>query len=163
MSSVRRNDRYSVMVGPLGADLEIAPEDSESGVAVVEHRLSPKTLGAPIHRHVREDEISYVLEGELTVQADGDVSTVHAGEFVVKGRDVWHTFWNAGDEPVRFLEIIAPGTFSGFFEEVTEHLAGGPPDEAAMARMDDIAETYGLELRWESIPELCERHGLAPM
>ncbi|WP_372910605.1 cupin domain-containing protein [Salinigranum sp.] len=163
MSSVRRDDRYRVRVGPLGADLEVGPDDSESGVAVVEHSLPPKTLGAPLHRHAREDEISYVLAGELTVQADGEISTVPAGEFVVKGRDVWHAFWNAGDDPVRFLEIIAPGDFSGFFAAVADHLSGGPPDEAAMARVDELAERYGLEFDWGSVPDLCERHGIAPM
>jgi quercetin dioxygenase-like cupin family protein len=163
MSSVRRSDdKYSVTVSNLGADLRIAPDDSESGVSVVEHTLPPKTLGAPIHRHAREDEISYILEGELTVQADGEVSTVPAGEFVVKGRDTWHTFWNAGDEPMRFLELIAPGEFSGFFAEVAPLLAGGPPDEATLAEIDDVAARYELEVQWESIPELCERHGLAP-
>jgi quercetin dioxygenase-like cupin family protein len=35
-------------------------------------------------------------------------SVVHAepGDLVHEPRDVWHTFWNAADRPVRFLEII---------------------------------------------------------
>jgi len=102
-------ERYDVMLGELGARLDISREENEANVAIVEHTLPPHTLAAPLHRHSREDEISHVLEGEMTVLADGELSTVPAGESVVKGRDVWHTFWNAGDEPLRFLEIIAPG------------------------------------------------------
>ena len=30
------------------------------------------------------------------------------GDLVFKPRAQWHTFWNAGDEPARILEIIAP-------------------------------------------------------
>jgi quercetin dioxygenase-like cupin family protein len=160
-STARDRDTYSVTVSSLGATLEVAPSENDSGVAVVEHTLPPRTLGAPIHRHSREDEISYVLEGDLTVQADGEVTTVPAGEFVVKGRDVWHTFWNAGDEPTRFLEIIAPGEFAEFFAEIAPYLDGSVPDAATIEAMTEVANRYGLEMQWESVPELCERHGLA--
>jgi uncharacterized cupin superfamily protein len=62
----------------------------------------------PLHRPSREDEPSYVLEVEMTVLADDELTTVLAGESVVKDRNIWYTFWNAGDDPLRFLEIIAP-------------------------------------------------------
>ena len=42
-------------------------------MAVVEHTLAPGTLGAPLHRHANEDEISYVLEGELTAKQGEEV------------------------------------------------------------------------------------------
>jgi len=35
----------------------------------------------------------------------------------VNSRDQWHAFRNAGDEPLRFLEIVAPGTFAGYFRK----------------------------------------------
>jgi quercetin dioxygenase-like cupin family protein len=160
-SSNQISDKYSVTLGNLGADLKIAPDDSDSGIAVVEHTLAPRSLGAPMHRHSHEDEISYVLDGELTVQQGEEVSTVGAEEFVVKGRDVWHTFWNAGSEPVRFLEIIAPGEFADYFEEMADVWDGGMPDEETMRRIGEIGEKYGNESKPESIPELCQRHGLA--
>jgi quercetin dioxygenase-like cupin family protein len=30
------------------------------------------------------------------------------GDLVFKPRHVWHSFWNATDEPARLLEIISP-------------------------------------------------------
>jgi uncharacterized cupin superfamily protein len=162
MSSKEQNDdKYSVTLGNLGADLKIAPDDSDSGIAVVEHTLAPGSLGAPMHRHSREDEISYVLEGEMSVQQGEEVSAVGAGEFVVKGRNVWHTFWNSGSEPVKFLEIIAPGDFATYFPEMAAVWEGGMPDEETMSQIDAIADKYGVEAKPESIPELCQRHGLA--
>jgi quercetin dioxygenase-like cupin family protein len=155
-----RDDRYSVLLGALGATLRITPADSDSGIAVVEHTLPPGALGAPIHRHSREDEISYVLDGELSVQQGEAVSTVGPGEFVVKNRNVWHTFWNAGTEPVRFLELIAPGAFASYFAEMAAVWDGGMPDAETMGELDAIADTYGVDSKPESIPELCQRHGL---
>jgi quercetin dioxygenase-like cupin family protein len=159
-SQTTRTEKYDVELGHLGAKLEVAPDENEAGVAVVEHTLAPHSLAAPLHRHSREDEISYVIEGEMTVLADDEVSTVSAGEYVVKGRNVWHTFWNAGDDPLRFVEVIAPGEFSGLFEEVAELYPLDPTDEGKMAGYRAINERYGFEADFDSIPRLCEEHGL---
>jgi mannose-6-phosphate isomerase-like protein (cupin superfamily) len=153
-------DNYDVALGKLGARLDVARTDNEANVAIVDHMLPPYTLAAPLHRHSREDEISYVLEGEMTVLADGELSTVSAGESVVKGRNVWHTFWNAGDEPLRFLEVIAPGEFSEFFEEVAPLTPLDPSDGEAIEEFQRIGERYGFEADLESIPRLCEEHDL---
>ena len=42
------------------------------------------------------------------------------GDLVFKPRNEWHTFWNAGEEPCRILEIIAPAGFEHFFEELVD-------------------------------------------
>jgi uncharacterized cupin superfamily protein len=151
---------YDVELGELGARLDVARTENEANVAVVEHTLPPHTLAAPLHRHSCEDEISYVLEGEMTVLADDELATVPAGQSVVKGRDVWHTFWNAGDEPLRFLEIIAPGDFSEFFAEVAPLTPLDPSDEEAVGEFLRIGERYGFEADLESVPRLCQEHDL---
>ena len=153
-------EKYDIELGNLGAKLEVAAADNEANVAVVEHDLAPRSLAAPLHRHSREDEISYVLEGEMTVLADDEISTVPAGEFVVKGRNTWHTFWNARDEPLRFLEIIAPGEFAGLFEEVADLYPLDPEDGEKMAAYQALNERYGFEVDFESIPQLCAEHDL---
>ena len=113
------------------------------------------------HRHTREDEISYVLEGVLTVQQDDEITAVGPSEFAVKRRDVWHTFWNAGFERVRFLEIITPGTFAGYFAELAEVLpTEGMPNEDAEKRIAALDEKYGLETDPVASWELIEQHGL---
>jgi mannose-6-phosphate isomerase-like protein (cupin superfamily) len=160
MSSQATATKYDVDLGPLGAKLSVAADENEAGISVVEHTLAPHSLAAPLHRHSREDEISCVLDGEMTVLADGELSTVTEGEFVVKGRDTWHTFWNGGDEPLRFLEVIAPGEFAGLFAEVAEYVPIDPTDGEKMAAYREINERYGFEVDFESGPRLCEEHGL---
>lgn len=156
-------DKYSVQIGVdrrLGAELKVAPDESDGGIAVVEHTLPAKSLGAPFHRHTREDEISYVLEGQLAVKEGDTVSIVEAGEFGVKKRGVWHTFWNPGTEPLRFLEMIVPGEFAGYFEELAEMLPEtGTRDREVKNRLDDLGEAYGFESDFVGIPELKAEHG----
>jgi hypothetical protein len=77
---------------------------------------------------------------------------------IFKPRDQWHSFWNAGDEPARILEIISPAGFEGYFERVVELLgAGEPPDPAVV---ETLAAEYGLEMDLASIPRLMQEHGL---
>lgn len=159
-SQTTPSEKYDVSLGHLGARLDVARTENEANVAIVEHTLPPHTLAAPLHRHSREDEISYVLEGEMTVLADEELTTVPAGQSVVKGRDVWHTFWNAGDEQLRFLEIIAPGEFSEYFEEVAQLGSPNPMDEEWVSQFVSIGERYGFEADLERTPQLLETHGL---
>jgi mannose-6-phosphate isomerase-like protein (cupin superfamily) len=132
------------------------PEAGER-FSLVEHPMPPRALAAPLHKHTREDEYSFVLEGRMGALLGDHEVYAEAGDFVHKPRDQWHTFWNAGDEPCRILEIISPGGFEGYFAEMVEMSPAGPPDFDAIA---ELAARYGLELDFESVPRLCETYGL---
>ncbi|CAN5202095.1 hypothetical protein BH23BAC1_BH23BAC1_50870 [soil metagenome] len=86
--------------------------------ALVEHLLPAKTLAAPLHRHSREDEYSFILEGRIGALLGDDEVYGKAGDLIFKPRGQWHTFWNAGDEPLRLLEIISPCGFEEAFREI---------------------------------------------
>ena len=40
-------------------------EETGGGFSLVEHPIPPRTLVAPLHKHSREDEYSFVLEGRM--------------------------------------------------------------------------------------------------
>ena len=86
-----------------------------------------------------------------------DVVYAEAGDCVFKPRDQWHTFWNASDEPCRILEIIAPGGFEHFFDELGEGLQSPDFDPA---QVGELGARYGLEFQPDSVARLCEEHGL---
>jgi gentisate 1,2-dioxygenase len=87
-----------------------------------------------------------------------DVVYAEPGDLVHKPRNQWHTFWNAGDEPCRILEIIAPGGVEKFFEELVDaDVATSRPDQEWMA---SLFARYGIEHDYESVPALCERFGV---
>jgi uncharacterized cupin superfamily protein len=157
-------NKYSVKVGvdrQLGAELKVAPDENLGGIAVVEHTLPPKKLAAPLHRHSCEDEISYILEGRMGVQEGSQVSTVETGEFAVKQRDTWHTFWNPGPQPLRFLEIITPGDFAAYFEKADQILPRqGEPDQETVQQLAELHDNYQFEIQPETIPELIQKHNL---
>jgi mannose-6-phosphate isomerase-like protein (cupin superfamily) len=151
------SDGKAGFLGSIGVRFMIDGEDAGGDFSLVEHPLSPRALAAPLHRHTREDEYSFVLEGRMGGLLGDDVVEAGPGDLVFKPREEWHTFWNAGDEPCRILEIIAPAGFEHFFEELVE--MGGvleaDPEEVAA-----LSGRYGLEMQPDTVPELLERFGL---
>ena len=145
-------------LGSIGVRFMIDTEETAGGgFSLVEHPMPPRALAAPLHRHSREDEYSYVLEGRMGALLGDDVVHAGPGDLVHKPRGQWHTFWNAGDEPCRILEIIAPGGFENYFDEIVDATQAGPLD---FEWLGALAARYGLEVDPASIPVLCERFGL---
>lgn len=144
-------------LGSIGVRWMVDGADTDRGFSLVEHPMSPQALAAPLHRHNREDEYTFVLEGKVGALLGDDVLVAEPGDLVFKPRGEWHTFWNAGEQPARILEIIAPSGFEDFFREL-DGLGGAikadPGDLAA------LNERYSLEMKPETVPELLERFGL---
>ena len=147
----------AVDLGLLGVRFMAWTEETGEGFSLVEHPIPPRHLAGPVHRHSREDEYSFVLEGHMGALLGDDTVHAEVGDFVFKPRDQWHTFWNAGDEPCRILEIISPGGFEHFFDEVAE-LQQQPDFSPEM--IGPLGARYGLEYDFERVPALCEEHGL---
>lgn len=124
-------------------------------VALVEHILAPRVLAAPLHRHSREDEYSFVLAGTLGVIEEGQEAVASAGDLVLKPRDRWHTFWNAGDDDLHVLEIIVPGGIDVLFRRLSE-----PGGEYSPETLPALAAEYGAEVDFAATMPLVERHGL---
>src|SRR4051794_26119329 len=149
------NDGRAGLLGSMGVRFMLSGDETGGGFSLVEHPIPPRTLAAPLHRHSREDEYSFVLEGRMGADLGGEVVVAARGDLVFKPRGEWHTFWNAGDEPCRLLEIISPGGFERYFEELTDFMQAPTAETVA-----PVAVKYGLEIDAASVPRLCERHGL---
>lgn len=128
---------------------------SGGGFSLIEHLMPHRSLAGPLHRHSREDEYSFVLEGRVGAHFDGVEAFGDAGDLIFKPRGEWHTFWNAGDAPARILEIISPGGFEQAFRDM--HALGDTLDAVSMA---EIAARYGVEVDFERTGPIIERHGL---
>ena len=144
-------------LGSIGVRWLIDGAETSERFSLVEHPMSPRALAAPLHLHTREDEYSFVLEGRMGALLGDDVVEAGPGDLVFKPRNQWHTFWNAGDEPCRILEIIAPAGFELFFQELD---ALGGALQADPAELAALNGRYGLEMQPETVPDLLERFGL---
>jgi uncharacterized cupin superfamily protein len=154
---VRAAETITGELGTLGARFVLDGRPSDGRFSLVEHPIVPRGLAAPVHRHSREDEFSFVLEGRWGFQLGDTVVYGGPGDLVYKPRDVWHTFWNATDAPARLLEIISPAGFEQLFVEVADLLRAAPDDAGAGAA---IAARYGLKYDGDATAQVIAEHGL---
>ena len=147
----------SGFLGSIGVRFMVDGESAGERFSLVEHPMSARALAAPLHRHNREDEYSYVIEGRMGALLGEQVLEAGPGDLVFKPRGEWHTFWNAGDEPCRILEIISPAGFEGFFAELVDlgGVAAATPEV-----LGALCGRYALEMDPSSVPDLIQRFGV---
>lgn len=156
-SLIRPDEGEQVRLMALGVRFLIDGESTGGRFSLVEHPLPPRRLGAPMHTHTNEDEYSFILQGRVGVQLGDEVVEAGVGDLVLKPRGVPHTFWNAGDDEARLLELISPAGFENYFRELAPLLAAGDLSDPRIAA---VRARYGLEVDPASVPVLAERHNL---
>lgn len=151
------HDGKAGFLGSIGVRFMIDASDADERFSLVEHPMGPRALAAPLHRHNLEDEYSWVIEGRVGVLLGDEVLIGSPGDLIFKPRGQWHTFWNAGDEPARILEIISPAGFEQFFSELVDL---GGVTQATPDGLAELCARYQLEMDPDSVPGLIERFGL---
>jgi quercetin dioxygenase-like cupin family protein len=150
-------DGKAGFLGSIGVRFMLDGAEADERFSLVEHPMSARALAAPLHRHTREDEYSYVLEGRVGALLGDEALVGGPGDLIFKPRGQWHTFWNAGDEPARILEIISPAGFERFFAELVDL---GGVTAAEPEALVDLCVRYELEMDPDSVPGLVERFDL---
>jgi mannose-6-phosphate isomerase-like protein (cupin superfamily) len=151
------SDGKAGFLGSIGVRFMIDGPEAGERFSLVEHPMGPRALAAPMHRHNNEDEYSYVIEGRMGALLGDEHVEAGPGDLVHKPRGQWHTFWNAGDEPARILEIISPAGFERFFAEMVDMGGVAQADPEALG---DLCRRYALEMDPDSVPGLVERFGV---
>src|SRR5437660_7104135 len=144
-------------LGSIGVRFMIDGHEADERFSLVEHPMSARALAAPLHRHTREDEYSYVVEGRVGALLGDQVVVGGPGDLIFKPRGQWHTFWNASDEPALLLEIISPAGFERFFAELVDL---GGVTQADPQTLGELCARYELEMDPDSVPGLIERFDL---
>jgi quercetin dioxygenase-like cupin family protein len=133
---------------------------SGGSLVVDEWCLAPGQM-IPPHTHQREDECSYVLEGELTCFVGGKVVVARAGSYIVKPRQVPHAFHNAGARTVHVMEMLTPGgSFESYFdryEEIASRSTSVGEHENARA---ELSKGYGITWHHDMVSEVKSRFGI---
>jgi quercetin dioxygenase-like cupin family protein len=136
--------RTTAPLNVVGEELQVkvAGRDTDDRFAILYFAV-PSMTGPPLHRHTHEDELFYVLEGELTFQIDGKSCIAKTGAAVFAPRHTVHTYQNFSSLAARLLIMVAPAGLEHFFEELSKGTpAGAAPDPIFFRTLD---EKYGLK------------------
>jgi quercetin dioxygenase-like cupin family protein len=150
------NGSRSVSLGGLDVVFRVTGEETGGAIAVVEHPIAPGVL-VPPHVHEREDELTYVIEGEIGARVgEQEQRSLGPGRYLWKPRRIPHAFWNASGAPARILDVIVPAGFERFFDELAELIARGAGED----EIDEAGRRYGHTIVPDWIPELEQRYGV---
>ena len=119
------------------------------GRLTVAEFLNPAGFAPPLHRHLEEDEMFYLLSGSAEFRGDGQAFQAGPGDFVLLPVGLPHTFLVGAQEPLRVLQITTPSGFEDFAaaagEPAREHRLPdpGPVDSATLGH---AAAQHAIEL-----------------
>jgi quercetin dioxygenase-like cupin family protein len=110
--------------------------------------MTPPGGGAPYHVHRRDDEIFYVLEGQIEFISGERRVRGGPGFSIFLPRNIPHGFRVVGTSPARFLVYNTPSGFDEFVVEAGVPAAGPTlptPSAPDMARLKSLAAKYQIE------------------
>lgn len=113
--------------------------ESTGGAFTVLEEVDP--VDTPLHVHQNEDELWYVLEGEHVVRVGEDDFLVGPGDIVFAPRGVPHAQRRVVERTGRYLVLVHPAGFEGFFRELAEAEQKGADMSNAYAA---ASEKYGI-------------------
>src|SRR6516162_697344 len=141
-----RSQRYYFDVG-LGASC-LSGKDTGGAYCLLDVSLAPG-MGVPRHTHTREDEVYFVLAGELEVTVGEKTFVLRPGDTLLAPRDISHELRNSGNTTNHYLLVFSP---SGF-EEFIMAAAVPAPDNA-------VAPTEPPAVAVENVHKLATRYGI---
>jgi mannose-6-phosphate isomerase-like protein (cupin superfamily) len=128
--------------------VKAAGAQTDGRLTIVEF-VNPPGFAPPLHRHLHEDEMFYVLSGSVQFQCDGEEFPAGPGDFVLLPARLPHTFIVGADEPLRTLQLTTPSGFEHFAAEAGEPAGSrrlpdpGPIDPVALGH---AAARHAIEL-----------------
>ena len=136
-----------IPAGPPG--WRVTGDNTLGAFSFSESIAQPGTAGPVPHRHSREDELWYILEGQLEFRIGerGERTFVAGpGETVFGPRGIPHTFRAVGTIPARYVFVVAPAGLEKFFAERAALGKEIPTTDPSYAgRYKVLTDKYGME------------------
>lgn len=135
--------------------------DSDGELLRVETRLDPG-VRRPLHTHPKQDETFVVEEGVLGLAIEDREYTLEPGTSETVPAGTAHTFWNAGDRPVRVTTEHRPALrFEAFLRTMVRLDQADRLNDQGMPAHPltgaVLLTEFGDEMRAEDIPRPVQR------
>jgi mannose-6-phosphate isomerase-like protein (cupin superfamily) len=116
-----------------------ASADTTGGAFGIVEEIDP--LDTPRHVHANEDELFLVLEGEHVFVVGETDYRVGPGATIFAPRGIPHEHRRVVPRTGRFLTLVSPAGFEGFFRELAHAEGSGAPMQEAY---QEASAKYGI-------------------
>jgi len=151
---------------PRYIDLKIRFEQTNNQFASTETNVPPKTMGPSPHVHKDLDEVMRVIKGTASVLLGDQIYQVEEGGWLVRPHGIVHTFWNATEEPITFIDLFPNQNFDLFLEELVKifnqlQVEGLAPNSKEGQRRQDVLQTeWGITMYHDQRQGIMDKYGL---
>ena len=141
-----RSKRFYFDVG-LGS-VCLSGTDTGGAYCLLEVSLAP-WMAVPRHTHTREDEVYFVLAGELEVIVGEKSFVLRPGDTLLAPRDIPHQLGNSGNATNHYLLVFSPSGFEEFIMATAvpapdDAVAPTDPPAVAVQNVHKLAAEYGI-------------------
>lgn len=136
-------------------------------VSFWEHVVPPKKMGPPPHVHKDLDEIMRVLKGTASVLIGDKVFEVPAGGWLIRPHGIKHTYWNAGNTTLKFIDVCPNQNFEVFLEEFIKLMQSfadknvPPFSPPAIKQLDTLQKEWGITMYYDQMKPLMDKYGVS--
>lgn len=128
-------------------DVKISGSDTNGGMAIFEQTsLSPKR-GTPLHVHLEQDEVFYVIEGAYYFQVGDEKFDLKAGDSIFLPRNVPHAWTQVADKGKMIVVFQPAGKMEDFFVSLSGMDHDPSPEEIARLFKDNQMQIVGPPLK----------------
>jgi len=131
MHLIRSTEGHRIQVLGDQVTIKVASAESPNGQAIVSVEVPPGS-GTPCVTHAKEEEVYYLVEGELLMHTPTEKHLLQPGDMVHLPPLTPHGYRNPGERPARFLAWTIGGPMDRFFVAMAERVHQLPQDLEAM-------------------------------
>ena len=155
--------------GPGNVDIRTIIKSTQTGgqLSNVEVAVGPKQMGPSPHLHKDLDELMYVLEGTATVMIGKEIYDIKAGGWNFRPRGIVHSFWNASETPLRFIDFFFNQNFEDYLEELFHQIIPDmvknnltPASSIITSRLAALDKKFGVTWFHEQRQAIVDQYGL---
>ncbi len=116
-------------MGRIAAVFKAGGAETANGYSISEWWLEPHTQGPGAHAHP-QDDVFYVLEGEMSFLLGECWLTAQRGAFVLVPGGITHDFENRSGSRAGVLNFSSPGNFEQHMPAIADWFRDHPPGRA---------------------------------
>lgn len=140
MNVIRSSEGTALKVLGDQVTVKLASAGSPYGQAIVTVEVPPGS-GTPCVTHAKEEEVYFVLEGELLMHTPTERHHLRVGDMVHLPPLTPHGYRNPGERTARFLAWTVGGPMDQFFVRMAESVHELPRD---LAEMQAAMQAHGV-------------------
>lgn len=140
-----RFDETTLLGGNSPNNIKVSSKDTANKLTVFEYVGNEKG-GPPLHYHLKQDEIFFVVAGKYLFKVGDETYTLKTGDTIFLPRKVPHAFAQLTDTGKMFFMFQPSGKMEGFFRTLGALTAPPTPEQGAKIFADHEMKVVGPPL-----------------